>query len=144
MKEVRINYWNVATSAPAWACRKTSYANWPARIYFEMVPEAWAALKALGISPVVHFNPEHRKTCRQCDGEFFSKGKHTKYCTDACATKARNESKIESRSWERKHARAGRTCMVCGEPFDAQRFSKRFCSGKCRVAAHRRRHSAAG
>ena len=29
-------------------------------------------------------------------------------------------------------------CDECDEPFEAIRYSKRFCSGKCRVKSHRR------
>lgn len=30
-------------------------------------------------------------------------------------------------------------CAHCGDPFAAQRISARYCSGRCRVAAHRAR-----
>ena len=35
--------------------------------------------------------------------------------------------------------RQGKVCECCGGPIDAERSTKRYCSDKCRVAAHRRR-----
>jgi hypothetical protein len=37
----------------------------------------------------------------------------------------------------RAAARSGRSCEGCGEPLKAARATKRFCSVRCRVAAHR-------
>jgi endogenous inhibitor of DNA gyrase (YacG/DUF329 family) len=37
----------------------------------------------------------------------------------------------------RAAARSGRRCERCGEPIEAERSAKRFCSVRCRVAAFR-------
>jgi hypothetical protein len=37
----------------------------------------------------------------------------------------------------RAAARSGRSCERCGEPIEAERSTRRFCSVRCRVAAHR-------
>lgn len=44
---------------------------------------------------------------------------------------------MSRRAAQRAEARAGRTCPVCGEPFEAQRSTKVYCSTGCRVAADR-------
>jgi hypothetical protein len=43
---------------------------------------------------------------------------------------------MASRAERRAAARAGRICPVCGERIDAARSTRKFCSTRCRVAAH--------
>jgi hypothetical protein len=45
---------------------------------------------------------------------------------------------IKARSEERADARAYRECETCGKPIEANRSTMRFCSVRCRVAAHRK------
>jgi hypothetical protein len=44
-----------------------------------------------------------------------------------------------TRGQRRAAARAGRVCPVCGGQVEARRSTARYCSDKCRVAAHRRK-----
>ena len=64
--------------------------------------------------------------------------------TAKVARTARIAGFIKARSKARARARAGRRCSVCREPIAAERSTKRYCSGKCRVYAHRDRNSDSG
>jgi hypothetical protein len=53
-----------------------------------------------------------------------------------------NELQRARRASARAHrltALAGRPCAYCGQPFDPERDSARYCSSSCRSAAHRLR-----
>lgn len=96
-------------------------------------------------------------TCRVCKKKFFNARtyrtaprtgyrvvitgkKSSSFCSDACLTKWRKRKRAEQRKEEaatRAEARSGRVCEQCGEPIEAARSTKRYCSIKCRVAAHR-------
>ena len=60
-------------------------------------------------------------------------------CSDDCRRARHNERRRESRRlrypWEREQA-----CAHCGQTFEIKRRGMRFCSGRCRVAAHRVKH----
>jgi hypothetical protein len=99
--------------------------------------------------------PRTRGTCRHCGRPFFRLSRISirhvgsangqvfaieklylpqgQYCSNHCATKARTAGRTAARA----AARAAR-CDHCGEPMKAERSSKRYCSERCRVAAHRR------
>ena len=92
-----------------------------------------------------------RMTCKQCDGTFTrsSPGNGVarsviSYCSPECrdaADKARRRERARAkRETEVEELRDRVRCEWCGEPLeDAVRVSRRFCSGRCRVAAYRRR-----
>jgi hypothetical protein len=44
---------------------------------------------------------------------------------------------VKARSKARAVARANRKCETCGKAIKAKRSTMRFCSIRCRVAAHR-------
>jgi hypothetical protein len=84
--------------------------------------------------------------CRVCGQTFFQahvtwrSKRQGSFCSDTCMDKWRRMKRVEQRkqdSARRAEARTNRTCEVCGEPIEAARSTKRFCSTKCRVAAHR-------
>jgi hypothetical protein len=83
------------------------------------------------------------QTCRHCGREFYrthSSG-HT-YCSDKCAAAAHSvfvAKHVKARSEERAAERAkwNDTCETCGKPIKARRSTMKFCSIRCRVAAHR-------
>jgi hypothetical protein len=81
--------------------------------------------------------------CRRCGCGFYrSRWENASYCSDRCADAARAvgvAAAVTARSQARAAARADRQCEVCGEPLSAKRATGRFCSVRCRVAAHRRR-----
>ena len=71
-----------------------------------------------------------------------------RYCSDHCQReadapqRAKKIAKMVRRKSEAlAAARAGRKCETCGEKIEAQRSTMRFCSVKCRVAAHRASHT---
>lgn len=89
--------------------------------------------------------------CAQC-GRWFvhhhidHQSRPGRFCSDACAAVAHKASVaatqarvVEQRSAARAERRAGLKCENCGEPLEAARSTARFCSTKCRMAAHRRR-----
>ena len=82
-----------------------------------------------------------RGRCRYC-GESLLRWHHVPahLCSTRCA---RERKRATSRAWAKAsyqpHERTahGATCGHCGERFDATRSDARFCSPRCRVAAHR-------
>jgi hypothetical protein len=93
------------------------------------------------------------RTCRHCARRFYSVLKLYSvqhYCSDTCIRQANAPARamtvaamVNKRSEARAKARAGRTCAACGEPIDAQRATKRYCSTRCRMRGHRRSRPAA-
>lgn len=88
------------------------------------------------------FNPLH--TCKHCRRKYFS-WNDGGYCSNRCFNQgapsriAARAHQVEQRSAERLEARAGLSCQQCGVLLKAQRSTARYCSGKCRVAALRKR-----
>lgn len=98
--------------------------------------------------PELHYPYPHReRSCRGCGRAFFSvRHAYSAYCSDVCASKARhaqlahsNAIRVKARSEARAAARADRTCAQCGAPLIAARSTLRYCSARCRAAAHRQR-----
>jgi predicted nucleic acid-binding Zn ribbon protein len=93
--------------------------------------------------------------CRHCGRRFYRAREGNRpqwrlrtghYCSDRCqrlanapARKARRAAWVKTRSEQRADARADLECGYCGKPIEAQRSTMRFCSARCRVAAHRQR-----
>ena len=76
--------------------------------------------------------------CRYCGVKFYRTDRSAyTYCSDKCAGAAHSAAMVKARSQARAAARAGRKCETCGKPIKAQRSTMRFCSVRCRVAAHR-------
>ncbi len=92
--------------------------------------------------------PEPRLcSCRRCGREFYRLGGSGRFCSDVCAETfwranlaVRNTAIAEARA----AARAGRYCANpdCNKPLTAQRSTMKFCSERCRAAAHRKGESA--
>ena len=85
-----------------------------------------------------------RNVCAGCGGErlnVFGKpykvGRTRRWprLCDSCAMESENARRRE----ERRVARAGRVCPVCGVAFDPPRSDARYCSAACRQRAYRRR-----
>ena len=77
----------------------------------------------------------NRKVCALCAQRFLGRGDAYSapfYCSSACKTEARRQRRAEERD-PNKPIR----CEACGERFAPQRSTARFCSARCRVAAHR-------
>jgi endogenous inhibitor of DNA gyrase (YacG/DUF329 family) len=112
-------------------------------------------------SPLPRFTGDiFEYSCQQCGRIFLTKrrSKHAaiRICSDVCrraynATVKRawyQNYEFKDRLIERANAararrnaerRKGRICQACGAPVEAERSSKKFCSDRCRVAAHRKR-----
>jgi hypothetical protein len=73
-------------------------------------------------------------SCLHCKRKFFHVRTASLYCSDLCARRER----LQAIAWKRAEARAGRKCAHCGDLLDSRRSTMRFCSARCRVAAHRR------
>ena len=92
-----------------------------------------------------HVDLWRKTSCRHCGRGFYRIGKYLGHvCSEVCARKAalpglkrKIARQTAARSKKRAEARAGRSCLVCGEPMEAKRSTKRYCSERCRVAAHR-------
>lgn len=94
------------------------------------------------------------QTCRGC-GATFVAVRHNQsarpgyFCSNACVDRATKRitarvqaAVVRRRSEKRREARADLKCQHCGTALAAERGSKRYCSGTCRVAALRaRRHN---
>jgi hypothetical protein len=83
--------------------------------------------------------------CEQCSRKFWrTRLGSRRWCSDVCAEEAArikrnagNADRVREKSEARAAARADRQCQTCGEPITAKRSTMRFCSVRCRVAAHR-------
>ena len=76
-----------------------------------------------------------RKTCRTCEQDFYGRGFNWDapfYCSVGCKTKARRLVRAEAREPKKRIK-----CAQCGERFTPIRSTARFCSTRCRMAAHR-------
>jgi hypothetical protein len=91
-------------------------------------------------------------TCENCGIKFFRlqtkpEARPLDHCSDRCIGQSpvgstARRRRVEHTSRKRAAARAGLTCQYCGKALQAQRGSKRYCSGSCRVGALRvRRHN---
>jgi hypothetical protein len=79
-----------------------------------------------------------KKTCKHCGRGFFNSGRWRSYhCSDKCVRAARRAPVVKARSEERAAERAGLKCQTCGTKLAAKRSTAKFCSVRCRVAAHR-------
>ena len=82
--------------------------------------------------------------CQHCGGRFYRTEDYRGfYCSDRCQSltdaprrAARIAAYVKARSEERADNRETH-CDHCGKPIEAKRSTMRFCSVKCRVAAHR-------
>jgi endogenous inhibitor of DNA gyrase (YacG/DUF329 family) len=124
------------TTMPADSGRKNGLA-------FEPIAKLWAPLlRSLKITtPLGQPDPLGPYTCRHCGRKFHhlrqGGGGTPHYCSDQCAGIAHQAAVSKSRSEQRALERADRACATCGKPITAKRSTMRFCSVKCRVAAHR-------
>lgn len=90
--------------------------------------------------------------CEQCGKRFFGRRIHLDHqlrlCSDKCMqtrralqqkrwreTSANNPNLLRSQT--RAEIRSNRQCECCGKPFESPRSTRKFCSNRCRVAAHR-------
>jgi hypothetical protein len=79
-------------------------------------------------------------SCRRCGCEFWRVYRGSRlYCSDKCAGLARQSKMLAARSEARAKARAGRTCLHCGKPIEAQRSTRQYCNNAHRIAAYRER-----
>jgi hypothetical protein len=116
--------------------RKETWESWPPH------------LKGDRPEPITVPAPYRKWRCRHCGRAFYNADKGPRrngsvplYCSDKCVAAVRSAAMapaVKARSIARAKARAGRKCETCGEPIEAQRSTMRFCSVRCRVAAHRR------
>jgi hypothetical protein len=86
------------------------------------------------------------QSCAHCAGQFTPQQRRSaRYCAPACQLEARRlrravQRQQVRRAYERRLNRRFR-CLICGDCAAAQRTSRRFCSGRCRMVAFRQRRS---
>jgi hypothetical protein len=120
------------TTAPIDAVRATEY-SWGHPILRLWDP----LLRELG-EPTLGTFVMAPEPCRQCGRKFWRDHRSPGlYCSDHCAALARRAKYATAQGAARATARSGRRCERCGEPIKAARSTMRYCSVRCRVAAHR-------
>jgi hypothetical protein len=95
------------------------------------------ALEALGVSTdflLDHYGPP--RPCEACGRAVLSTWGRRRFRRVYCSAGCRAELAAAARR------RPERACERCGELFARARSDARFCSGGCRVAAHRARRAA--
>jgi endogenous inhibitor of DNA gyrase (YacG/DUF329 family) len=107
--------------------------------YTEPLEPLWEPLvEALGVPMPPRWELREAGPCHLC-GKTYWQHDHSRgfYCSDHCANLARRARYAIVQGAIRAMARAGRECRRCGKPLKAKRSTKRYCSTKCRIAAHR-------
>jgi endogenous inhibitor of DNA gyrase (YacG/DUF329 family) len=119
------------TTLPADSLRQGEYGR-------EANPKLWAPLlRELKVKEPWPYSRGKAK-CQHCGCQFYwVPNRRSRYCSDQCANAVRSAAFVKARSEARAAARANRKCETCGKPIKAQRSTMRFCSIRCRVAAHR-------
>jgi hypothetical protein len=118
----------------------------PARLYAEIDRALNAKAAAEGRNMPVALDPDvWLLKCRRCGAPFIGL-QFAKLCSDACRVGAKRDAvarfkaKRAERAW-REPSKGGQiVCLQCGRLREGwSRSNKRFCSVRCRVAAHRGR-----
>lgn len=82
-----------------------------------------------GVEPI-------KKTCEHCGHEFETKAKRqdVRFCSDNCRAYSRKQGKTDHET---------RYCLICGDPFSVNKYSKaQCCSPSCaRSYGHRKRRA---
>ncbi len=141
--EIRLNGQRIST-LPADAVRKDADG------YIVPIAKLWAPLlRSLseGHMPERYYFLQLKlRTCQRCGHEFYGVSLNGRYCSDTCAKASWREGRavsiaamVKARSEARAAARTDRRCARCNELITAQRSTGKFCSVRCRVAAHRER-----
>jgi hypothetical protein len=146
--EVRFDPWRQITTLPVDSVYLDKQLN------RKPIRKLWAPLmrqlSRISKKPVEypHHIQDGAPDCRHCDRRFYRTGYYGFYCSDRCQSladaprrAARIAAFVKTRS-ERRADNRETNCDHCGEPIEAKRSTMRFCSVKCRVAAHRAAPSA--
>jgi hypothetical protein len=148
-------------AAPTWAYEPGVIYNSKQR--YRPIKEAWVLIDE-AIRKIPDRRPEWRKPgskfyfanartcvseptlrmlhdCRLCGEAFFGYGR-TQFCSARCYRTRRKQTHVYSKQPRKKYPREPvdhdyRPCEHCGWEFEPTRKDARFCSGRCRVAAHR-------
>ena len=115
------------------------------RFYVKLHEALQAKAAAEGVNAPVALTPGvwlHR--CKRCKAPFIDLP-HVRLCSEECRVEAkrgatlRSKAKRVERAWreQRSDERGRCICAQCGKRRQALRRTRRFCSVKCRVAAHR-------
>jgi hypothetical protein len=73
--------------------------------------------------------------CRVCGGAIMD-GRRKRYCCDACGHEGANRMRAAK---AKRPVPTPTACERCGETFQPKRAGAKYCSIRCRVAAHRSR-----
>jgi hypothetical protein len=91
-----------------------------------------------------------RNWCQRCGGKLYRidwydertyPSGNQRHCPPCSRERARDMSRERGRRYRTRHRRRLPTasCACCGGPFRPERTTGRYCSPRCRVAAHRAR-----
>jgi hypothetical protein len=147
LSDVRVARSGRIMTGPVWAYRRGKYGH------AEPIPEAWQDL-VRALEPRAEADYRRRvawwskavrvqvrppraddvRTCWVCDQQFYG-ACQLRTCSPACH-RARQAPRA-SRAKPRQETR----CPTCGDVFEQTRQDARFCSVRCRVAAHRAQHA---
>jgi hypothetical protein len=72
--------------------------------------------------------------CAVCRQWYFGGKQPSRYCSERCYRR-----RVRGPRRSRARPRQTATCAQCGEPFEQTRGDARYCSTRCRVAAHRKK-----
>jgi hypothetical protein len=134
-----------AAGVPVWLPGGAQTGRLPDRLFVKISEALSAKAVAEGVNMPVALDPSVRlHRCRRCQAPFIAPP-WAKLCSDECRAAAtkdaalRSKAKRAGRAWrERQSDERGRfLCRQCGKRKEALRTTRRFCSVKCRVAAHR-------
>jgi hypothetical protein len=114
------------------------------RLYIEIDNALNARAVAAGSNMPVGLDPEVKfLRCRRCSAPFIAMPT-VRLCSEECRTTNRREAVIRSRAkrvehgWRERVESGQIVCVQCGRLKEGRsRSTKRFCSVRCRVAAHR-------
>ena len=74
--------------------------------------------------------------CRRCG--HWAAGSGFTWCSPECRRQGVAKRLRDYRAAQTKKRAAGAVCAMCGNPMQAMRGTRKFCSDRCRQAAHRK------
>ena len=84
-----------------------------------------------------------RVRCKECGGEFTTRNRSIRYCSDACRQKRYPQHRRHA--WRRRPERSEEVeCRICGKSFRTATLTVKYCSDACRKKGYMRNAKADG
>jgi hypothetical protein len=153
-EEVRLNKQGAIATLPKRGCRirTRKLGRGYVLVTYVAVEKLWRPLLRQLKATLPQPRGNEPLNCVICKKRFFhaTPEGHPGYfsadvCSDKCVVERRSmvgRLRRREQANERQMDLSDRTCLHCGEPIQANRNTKRYCSERCRVAAHRSLRSA--